>query len=46
LVLVAGDNDTAATWGDREPVLLHRSRLSPEIVRDGLRQAIEPIGKR
>lgn len=46
MVLVAGDTDAADTWSDQEPVLLHRSRLSPAAVRDGLRQATHPIGRR
>jgi CheY-like chemotaxis protein len=46
MVLVAGDTDAADTWSDQKPVLLHRSRLSPDAVRDGLRQATHPIGRR
>jgi CheY-like chemotaxis protein len=46
MVLVAGDTDITDTWSDQEPVLLHRSRLSPDAVRDGLRQATHPTGRR
>jgi signal transduction histidine kinase len=46
MLLVSGDNDTAEAWSDHQPVLLHRSRLSPDVVRDGLRHAIQPIGQR
>ncbi|HEY1572058.1 MAG TPA: ATP-binding protein [Pseudonocardiaceae bacterium] len=46
MVLTSSDGDVGDADGEHDSVLLHRSRLSTDVVREGLRRAIHPIEKR